>query len=379
MKMIKRVLGFDSPYSWMKYLRIAVLSFVLFTALLSTILDWHFVELIFFIIIFGPVLFGVTVLIAVLTGGIRSGKRQARSLKESEASGSVEILELDKIRIKVQSLRFFIGMAIAVVVISGTMVSCSAGVSIDGEPLELSIGVYAALIGGIVLLLILLGKYYQLKILYNESFKKEIVEKELNSFLINMEFAPHQALDQSVVKDSHLFTHFDLYSGNDLLTAEYKNRRFTQSDICLHKALKDDDGSSTYSKIFMGRFMIFDYDAISNEPVFVRDNRMADKTGNDIKTELDTFNKIFSIDAADATTAFRILTPQVQEGIVLASEKLNCPMSLAFLNDKIYVAIANGDSFEATSKGDATLTEQRERIKVEIQAVADMVETLYLK
>jgi hypothetical protein len=125
--------------------------------------------------------------------------------------------------------------------------------------------------------------------------------------------------------------------------------------------------------------MIFDYDAISDEPVFVFDRRTHRLVGSVTYTELEAFNSKFNIKASDAATAFRILTPPVLEGIALASDKLNCPMSMSFLNDKIYIAISNGNSFEANTYSDATLTEQRKRVHEEVQTVLDMVETLYLK
>jgi len=49
------------------------------------------------------------------------------------------------------------------------------------------------------------------------------------------------------------------------------------------------------------------------------------------------------------------------------------------LNDKIYVAIESGDSFEGAAEGDATFSEQFNKVKRDVQTICDMVETLYLK
>ena len=222
---------------------------------------------------------------------------------------------------------------------------------------------------------------------YNVSFKEQFVRKELESFLDNMEFTPVRTLDESIIKDSGLFPRYDIYSGNDYISANYKNRYFVQSDIHLQEIYEttdtDSDGDTItrtkYKTIFQGRFMVFDYDTISNESVYIYDKRSRHVTGDLIQTELDAFNKRFDITAKDATAALRILTPQVIEGIALASDKLACPISLSFVNDKIYIAVSNGDAFEAATVGDATLSEQREQVKREIQAVLDMTETIYLK
>ena len=127
--------------------------------------------------------------------------------------------------------------------------------------------------------------------------------------------------------------------------------------------------------------MIFDFDAISNDPVFIihRKSRGWLPTDIGIHTELDSFNKMFFVSAETPTAAFRILTPQVMAGITLAAEKLRLPMSLSFVNDKIYIALATGYSFEADVSGNTTLSELRERVRFETQTMFDLMETLYLK
>ena len=54
-------------------------------------------------------------------------------------------------------------------------------------------------------------------------------------------------------------------------------------------------------------------------------------------------------------------------------------MALAFLNGKIYIAVENGDAFEADSAGGASIAEQRARVRREIGTVLDLAETIYLQ
>ena len=367
----KKILGWDSPYSWMKYIRMAALAVALFLVTVFLVnsdmgMFGGLVALIIAIPVFAALLAG-TMLIGTIVGGLQSGKKQAHSLRESAASGSDELLSLDQLRIKVQVLGILKWLAAAV-----------AAVAYVGD-------IYP--VAGIAIFVALWILTAVLKSRYNASFKDQIVRKELASFLGNVEFVPDRTLDEGIVKESQIFSRYDVISGNDYLAADYKDKHFTQSDLHLQKEHRrtyiNSNGNTraetSYTTVFRGRLMIFDYDAISNQPVHVFDKRMRRAASGAIETELDAFNKRFTVSAADAVAAFRILTPPVLEGIALASGKLNCPLSLAFLNDKIYVAIANGDAFEAVSMGDATLGEQRERVKQEIQAVIAMVETLYLK
>ncbi|MCL2035683.1 MAG: DUF3137 domain-containing protein [Oscillospiraceae bacterium] len=382
-KRIKRILGFDSPYSWMKWLRMTFAAIALIIALMfgAEFVDFFgdagivggVIFLVVLAVIFAPtlaVLIGISVGAAVLFGGISSGRKQVRSLQESAASGSAEILNLDKIRLKAQLLRFFSRFAAAVAGVSFIVVMLASGLTIDGDAAEygafIAILIVSALLAGILRL-----GHEGLKKQYDKSFKEDIVRKELESFLEDVLFEPGMCIGQDLVAESRLFTGISSFGGNDLLSAKYNNRQFVLSDIHVGQ-------SGERGVVFRGRFMVFDYRAISGEPVWVHDKRMKAGSGA-IQTALDSFNKTFGITAKDAIAALRILTPPVIEGIALASKRIKHPMSLAFLNDKIYIAIESGESFEGATEGDATFSEQLGKVKRDVQAICDMVETLYLR
>ncbi|MDR2530001.1 MAG: DUF3137 domain-containing protein [Oscillospiraceae bacterium] len=397
MRFIKHILGFNSPYSWTKWIRIPFAA----VALYITFVFWSefgfvvmgggiiglIAALIIFVLIFGPTvaaLLGIAVAVGAVIGAAQSGKKQVRSLRESAESEDAALLSLDRLRLKVQVVN-----ALFVVFIIAEIVG-SVIFFFNADDLGLEIGEHTVYIVEAIML-VLVAAFWVAKSpmnkRYKDAFKELVVIKGLESVLVNMDFRPTEKLDEPIVKASQMFE-FNEYSGNDYLSAEYHGIRFTQSDIHLQESreetYRDSDGDThtrkKYTTIFHGTFMVFDHDAISNEPVAVYPKSKKVKYDeNSILTELDAFNSKFTISANDAVTAFRILTPPVLEGIVLAADKLGCPVSLSFRDDKLYVAIANGDSFEATAVGDATLSEQRNRITQEIRTVLDMVETLYLK
>ena len=381
-KLIKKILGFDSPYSWMKWLRISlfVLAFILVYNFMfgwdtnneAGIVGW-IILIIFMGIIFAPilaVLVGITAGIGLIIGGLSSGRKQVKSLKESAASGSAEILNLDKMRLKSQLLRFFSRIAAAATGILFVIFMIATGLTIDGEAAEYGVFIVLLILSALLAGVLALG-HERLKDKYNKSFKEDIVRRELESLLTDMLFEPNKSIDREFVEESQLFANISGFSGNDLLSAKYNGRQFVQSDIHITRG-------GSYGVKFNGRFMLFDYNTISKESVWVHDKRMKNSDGA-IQTALDSFNKKFGIVSKDAVSAFRILTPQVVEGIVLASEKLKYPMSLAFLNDKIYIAIESGDTLEGATEGDATFSEQLNKVKSDVQTICDMVETLYLK
>ncbi|MFA7185348.1 MAG: DUF3137 domain-containing protein [Victivallales bacterium] len=385
MERIRKILGWYSPYPHVRWMRCGALLITLVFAItdLSKYADLGLFEFLLSAIL-TAVVFVVVMVISLLLESVvntilRAGK-QKTNREELQEIGSAEMLELDKLRIKAQRMsRLFVIGPVAYVLsiffcyyyivrenVAGGVASFIAG------HLFLAVAWYVKLSAGRK---------------YKSVFKDQVVKTGLESVLSDMKFDPNRTLDEKAVLDSQLFPKYDIYNGNDYLSATYGQTHFTQSDIHLieerEELYRDKDGEwNTRIKhvtLFRGRLAAFDYDAISNEPVFVFDRR-----GNRFKkgvteTELHAFNKKFVVSADSPTAAFRILTPPVLEGIVLASEKLKCPMYMSFINDKIYVALSNGDAFEAQAHGDMTLSEQLRFFRGEIQAMLDMIETIYLK
>ncbi len=394
MDFIKRILGFNSESSWVKWLRIsfAVAALIITGAFWSNFSDLimnggiigAIIAILIFLFLFGPtllIMLGAAALIGMLVGGTLSGLKQRQSLRDTAATGSTALMELEKLRIKSQVLDFLFALTPIVLCILYFVFGEDIYESFD-EP-----GLYGYMaLAAVIMFGFWLAKL-PVKLRYRDAFKERVVIAGLESVLDDMDFQPGAKLDEALIKASALFPDYDVYMGNDYLAADYRGRHFIQSDIHLQEereeTYRDNDGElqtrTVYVTIFYGRLVIFDYDAISNEPVAVYDRHGGKpKQSEAIQTELDAFNRRFFVVASSPAAAFRILTPPVLEGIVLASGKLDCPMSLSFRDDKLYVALYCGDSFEA-SGGDTTLSEQRQRITKEIRAMLDLVDILYLK
>ena len=391
--LFKKALGFGSEYSWMKWMKIAFATI----ALIITFAFWSnfgfmifqggiigaILAIVLFIVIFGPLLLlmmGGAGLVGVVIGGIISGKKQRKSFKETAQTGSAELMALEKLRMKSQGLDLLFILAVIGLIILGFLIVEFLYDSI-GEA-----GLYGYMILSAVVLIVFWAKKAPVKARYKTAFKEQVVVKGLESVLDNIFFRPQQKLDEALVKAAALFPRYDVYTGNDYLAADYNGHHFIQSDISLQEkreeTYRDDDGNiqtrTKHITLFRGRLMVLDYNAVSDEPVVVyaRDGRKP-KSSEEIQTELDAFNQKFYIVASSPEAALRILTPPVLEGIVLASNKLNYPLYLSFREDKLFVALASGDSFEAAG-GDTTLSEQRRKVTDEIKAMLDLIDNLYL-
>lgn len=371
--MLRKMFALDSDSPLLKLSRV-VIAFVALLPAMNALLFFEnspsFIGAVLTIIVYALV-FGALSLLTTAILGIVRARVQFRALAEADADGTGE---LERKRIKAQTIGNIIkllegltSIACAVAFISGAaMIGVAAVIALAGIAL-----IYKVTIKPMV-------DDYKL------SFKDAVVKPALEEFLSDLDYRPTESIPYPDILASRLFPAHTECSGNDLIKAKYRDLSFTQSNVTMldeREVMGDPEngGFTTTEKVvvFSGTLMMIDFDAFSDEPVAVR--RRSGKPGkNDILTESDAFNKLFRIDAKDAVSALRILTPPVLEGFINASEKLKCPLEAAFRNDKLYITLANGDTLEANETGTRTINEQRERIKTEMQDILSVVDNIYI-
>lgn len=371
--MFRKMFALDSDSPLLKLSRV-VIAFVALLPAMNALLFFEnspsFIGAVLAIIVYALV-FGALSLLTTAILGIVRARVQFRALAEADADGTGE---LERKRIKAQTIGNIIKLLEGL-----TSIACAVAF-ISGAAM---IGVVA------VIALAVIALIYKVTIKpmvddYKLSFKDAVVKPALEEFLSDLDYRPTESIPYPDILASRLFPAHTECSGNDLIKAKYRDLSFTQSNITMldeREVMGDPEngGVTTTEKVvvFSGTLMMMDFDAFSDEPVAVR--RRSGKPGkNDILTESDTFNKLFRIDAKDAVSALRILTPPVLEGFINASEKLKCPLEAAFRNDKLYITLANGDTLEANETGTRTINEQRERIKTEMQDILSVVDNIYI-
>jgi len=219
---------------------------------------------------------------------------------------------------------------------------------------------------------------------YQSLFKGTIVKSAIKDAFTEVDYLPEKGLDDTVISESLLFSQYapDKYEGSNFLSATRNNRRFKQSDIKLLSEYTDSEGDTILIMIFSGRLMVFENSVLSQEPVYVIDKRASIKTAKDniiVQTEMLDFNSRFDVYAKDAISAFRILTPPVMEGIVLATSSLRFPIAISFVAGNLYLLIECGEHFVTSTMGDDTIEEHINTIKEEIQIKTDLADMLYFK
>ena len=371
--MFRKMFALDSDSPLLKLSRV-VIAFVALLPAMNALLFFDnspsFIGAVLAIIVYALV-FGALSLLTTAILGIVRARVQFRALAEADADGTGE---LERKRIKAQTIGNIIKLLEGL-----TSIACAVAF-ISGAAM---IGVVAV----IVLAVIALICKVTIKPMvddYKLSFKDAVVKPALEEFLSDLDYRPTESIPYPDILASRLFPAHTERSGNDLIKAKYRDVSLTQANVTMldeREVMGDPEngGVTTTEKVvvFSGTLMMMDFDAFSDEPVAVR--RRSGKPGkNDILTESDAFNKLFRIDAKDAVSALRILTPPVLEGFINASEKLKCPLEAAFRNDKLYITLANGDTLEANETGTRTINEQRERIKTEMQDILSVVDNIYI-
>lgn len=371
--MFRKMLALDSDSPLLKLSRV-VIAFVALLPAMNALLFFDnspsFIGAVLAIIVYALV-FGALSLLTTAILGIVRARVQFRALAEADADGTGE---LERKRIKAQTIGNIIKLLEGL-----TSIACAVAF-ISGAAM---IGVVAVIVLAVIALI------YKVTIKpmvddYKLSFKDAVVKPALEEFLSDLDYRPTESIPYPDILASRLFPAHTECSGNDLIKAKYRDLSFTQSNVTMldeREVMGDPEngGVTTTEKVvvFSGTLMMMDFDAFSDEPVAVR--RRSGRPGkNDILTESDAFNKLFRIDAKDAVSALRILTPPVLEGFINASEKLKCPLEAAFRNDKLYITLANGDTLEANETGTRTINEQRERIKTEMQDILSVVDNIYI-
>ena len=371
--MFRKMFALDSDSPLLKLSRV-VIAFVALLPAMNALLFFDnspsFIGAVLAIIIYALV-FGALSLLTTAILGIVRARVQFRALAEADADDTGE---LERKRIKAQTIGNIIKLLEGL-----TSIACAVAF-ISGAAM---IGVVAVIVLAVIALI------YKVTIKpmvddYKLSFKDAVVKPALEEFLSDLDYRPTESIPYPDILASRLFPAHTECSGNDLIKAKYRDLSFTQSNVTMldeREVMGDPEngGVTTTEKVvvFSGTLMMMDFDAFSDEPVAVR--RRSGKPGkNDILTESDAFNKLFRIDAKDAVSALRILTPPVLEGFINASEKLKCPLEAAFRNDKLYITLANGDTLEANETGTRTINEQRKRIKTEMQDILSVVDNIYI-
>ncbi len=225
---------------------------------------------------------------------------------------------------------------------------------------------------------------------YKSAYKSYMIYRSLSEVFSNLKYYPDHGMPTAVV--GTVMTTGDRYHSNDFMTATYKDINFTQADVHTEERheTRDSDGHThtTYTTIFKGRFLIFDFkrdfsfrlQVVGKRFDGARQNRLSNENKfKKIETESHEFNKKFRVYAQDGFEAFYILDPAFIEKIQAIGEYYNNSIMFAFMEKKLIVAVDDGnDSFEAPHPDKFDEAADKQRISGDIMTIVQFVDKLSL-
>ena len=226
-------------------------------------------------------------------------------------------------------------------------------------------------------------------VLYRKAYKGYFVEQNLKKIFTDLTYSHQSGISASLLSSTGMVNTGDVYSSNDLTIARYKNTGFMQADVHIQTESTDSDGNTTYTTIFKGRFMIFEFPKKFNfkleligkkfraSRVPIKDQTTGRKMVR-VQTESTEFNHIFKIFGQDGFETFYILDPALIVKIQAIAERYKCKVLFGFYDNKMLVGIDDGkDSFEPP-KAYKPINEKQEMQKVasDIKVITNFVDAI---
>lgn len=224
---------------------------------------------------------------------------------------------------------------------------------------------------------------------FNKEYKNIYVLNFLKQNFENIIYKPEEGISKKEIKKYNILNLGDKFTSNDYICGTYKNVKFEQSDIHIQEKYEEEDKDGnkiiTWETTFEGRYMIFDFNknfksnvqVISND--FIKRSLPHIKNNKKVKLEDIEFNKMFKIYSEIEHDAFYILTPHFMEKIKKLYKELDAPIKLTFMENKLHVAVNNGDdSFEYNVLNPINEEEIEQDIIKDIKLITDFVNELNL-
>jgi len=196
--------------------------------------------------------------------------------------------------------------------------------------------------------------YHQSENKFNRFFKEKIIGSILDFLLPGATLDPQDYIDQKYYRESSLYRRVaNFYTGNDLITAQYKGVSFNASEIASHK--NNPDGPDEI--IFKGVFMKATLSGIQGGTYIWPNNdlqlprSLADEHFRltalhevyHVPTGAPAFDKYFSVYSSYPQEALAILTEERMQGMLNLRHQLKKGVRFSFVPGKFYATIKSKD------------------------------------
>ena len=222
----------------------------------------------------------------------------------------------------------------------------------------------------------------EIKIKKAKKYKIEFKNQALTPYISSLgyKYSPNGRLESMYIKHSKLFRediNFDYdytKNGDDKIWGNFDSVKFTFTDILLVDNIKNYAiygifFHATFNKNIKSTTFVVSKDAVCDNT-----KKLKQITMDDTK-----FNATFNVYCDDVQNAMYILSPAFMKRLLDLKRRLNFPISVSFVGDKIYIFLDTGkDNFEPDIDKSVLHANPAFTIKRELSHFLSIVKTLNL-
>lgn len=253
------------------------------------------------------------------------------------------------------------------------------------EVVALFIVGFISIVIGIILIVVstIKGNKFKAKL------QKELLSAIMMKTYEDITYFPNKGIDEATLMKPNFFVKADRFTSSNLFNARYETTKFTMSDYQIEKMRVYSDGKNVntqYQVVARGRFFVFDFERdFKNtvkvlEKAFFASGKASNLLSGLSKVELESieFNKKFQTLSNDQTTAFYILTPQVQEKMLELEQLFHGEIYFCFDKHYLYIAVNDHKSSFSISLYKKISDEVLNRIVKEVSIPKSFIDALKL-
>ena len=184
---------------------------------------------------------------------------------------------------------------------------------------------------------------------FKTKFKNEIMPIAASTILKEVTFSSNGGIPSSVIEFTNSMSTGDVYRSSNLISGKYKDVGVSMCDLNIQDRTEDSDGHTSYTTIFQGQWLIFDFNKNFKANVQVWEKNLLGGISRNIfhvlkKVELEDidFNKKFKVLSQNELESFYIMTPNMMEKIKEVEKEVSGVLLLVFIDSKLHVGIKNG-------------------------------------
>lgn len=183
---------------------------------------------------------------------------------------------------------------------------------------------------------------------YKNTFMKSLLPIAVKNILTDVQVDVNNGIPSYVIQETHSMSTGDRYNSSNFVSGKYKDIKVMMSDVHIQDEHEDSEGHTSYVTIFLGQWMIFDFNKnfksnvqIWEKKVFGGISRRWKSSLKKVELEDIEFNKKFKVLSENELDAFYIITPKLMERVKAVEAAINGTIMLVFYNNQLHVAVYN--------------------------------------